>query len=73
MNEEITPISEVGSGSAVLGHLADQARDYFRQAKAPNARRAYASDWHHFAAWCVRHQRTDLPASPETVALYLSG
>jgi site-specific recombinase XerD len=40
--------------------------------KADNTKRAYRSDWAHFAGWCAAHGLPALPASPETVALYLS-
>jgi site-specific recombinase XerD len=41
-------------------------------AKAPNTLRAYRADWADFTAWCQRHGRDALPATGETVALYLS-
>jgi len=57
---------------ASLEAAAGQAREYVAAAKASNTRRAYRADWTHFAAWCERHGRPPLPASPETVALYLA-
>jgi site-specific recombinase XerD len=54
-----------------LAELGEQARGYVAQAVAPNTRRAYASDWQRFTAWCQAHQLESLPAAPETVALYL--
>jgi site-specific recombinase XerD len=50
----------------------EQAREYARAAKADNTRRAYASDWNDFREWCRAHHATALPATPETVALYLT-
>ena len=44
---------------------------YIRAAKAPSTLRAYRSDWEHFAAWCGQNDLCELPATPETVALYL--
>ena len=41
-------------------------------AKAPATLRAYRSDWAHFEAWCGAHGADALPASPDTVALYLT-
>lgn len=55
-----------------LGAIASQAEDYLHQAKAPNTLKAYRSDWKDFEAWCQTHGQAALPASPETVALYLS-
>ena len=57
---------------ATLARTTARARDYTKESKAPNTRRAYAADWRDFRAWCVLHGRPSLPASPETVALYLS-
>jgi site-specific recombinase XerD len=59
-------------GTAALAFIAEKAREYVRQAKAPNTRRAYRSDWEHFTAWCQARTLAALPAAPETVALYLS-
>jgi len=36
-----------------------------------NTRRAYRSDWAHFAGWCEAEGRCALPAAAETVAGYL--
>ena len=55
-----------------LATYGQQARDYARQAKAHNTRRAYASDWDDFARWCRPYGFVPLPARPETVALYLT-
>lgn len=55
-----------------LAAYASQAKDYARQAKSHNTRRAYASDWDDFARWCQPYGFLPLPARPETVALYLT-
>lgn len=52
--------------------LADRVRAFLTAAKAPATRRAYASDWRHFTTWCVARGMPSLPATPETVALYLA-
>jgi len=49
-----------------------RAEDYFHAAQSANTRRAYASDWRHFESWCLAAGQGSLPASPETVVLYLS-
>jgi len=56
----------------VLAAVHEQARTYAQGAKAPNTRHAYRADWADFTAWCRVHGRAPLPASPETVALYLT-
>lgn len=55
-----------------LGAIASHAEDFLRQAKAPNTLKAYRSDWKDFVGWCQANGQASLPASPETVALYLS-
>jgi site-specific recombinase XerD len=55
-----------------LAPLAAQARSFIEAAKAENTRRAYRSDWRHFEAWCRGQGLTALPATPETVTLYLT-
>jgi site-specific recombinase XerD len=52
--------------------LAEKAREHVENSKAANTRRAYKSDWQDFTGWCRYHGVTDLPASSETVALYLT-
>jgi site-specific recombinase XerD len=50
----------------------ERARDYASDSVAANTRRAYRADWRDFSAWCARHGLSPLPASPETVAVYLA-
>jgi site-specific recombinase XerD len=40
--------------------------------KSDATRRAYRSDFDHFAAWCKSAGRTPLPATAETIATYLA-
>jgi site-specific recombinase XerD len=51
---------------------AGKARDFAARSKAANTIRAYAADWREFTAWCERHAASQLPAAPETVALYVA-
>jgi site-specific recombinase XerD len=55
-----------------LAKIADRANEFVNQAKAQNTVRAYQADWTHFERWCKAHSQSSLPASPETVALYLT-
>ena len=61
-----------GPPAAPLRVLEQQAEDFVRAAKAPSTLRAYRSDWDHFQRWCAQHTLCPLPASPETIALYLT-
>lgn len=57
---------------AHLAGLADRARGYVEVASSANTRKAYASDWKHFAAWCRRSNLAPLPPHPQTVGLYIT-
>jgi site-specific recombinase XerC len=57
---------------APLDGLREKVRAYLRAGKSDNTRRAYLSDFEHFAAWCDSKFLEALPAAGETVALYLA-
>jgi site-specific recombinase XerD len=50
----------------------DPLAQYVRASKAQNTRRAYAADWRDFTSWCSLANRMALPASTETLCLYLA-
>ncbi len=66
------PISQTQAIVAALNDMAEEARDYASQSKSVNTQRAYRSDWADFTAWCRDHHLAALPATPATVALYLT-
>ena len=55
-----------------LAEIADRASEFIHQSKATNTVRAYRADWTHFEGWCKAQSQTSLPATPETVALYVT-
>lgn len=55
-----------------LERLADRARGYVEAASSSNTRKAYASDWKHFSAWCRRQNLSPLPPEPQVVGLYIT-
>ncbi|MCZ4291546.1 site-specific integrase [Hoeflea alexandrii] len=57
---------------AHLRDLTDRARGYVEAASSANTRRAYASDWKHFTAWCRRQNLSPLPPDPHVVGLYIT-
>jgi integrase len=64
-----------GGEARLPGHLetlADRARGYVEAASSANTRRAYASDWKHFAGWCRRQGLSAMPPSPQTIGLYIT-
>lgn len=77
MIEETTGTALIRPAAApLIPWLLDQeveaARDYVAAARAPATRRAYASDWRLFLAWCDARGIEPLPASPEAVAVFLA-
>jgi site-specific recombinase XerD len=66
------PVATTAALPAIIQAAADKARDYIRESRAANTRRAYAADWRAFAAWCADAGLASLPAAPETVGLYLA-
>lgn len=63
--------NQQSSGQAALTTPL-QAADYIRASKARNTKRAYRSDWLHFALWCGSQGVSALPASVDTVCRYLA-
>lgn len=68
----LPPLVGEDQTSAHLATLADRARGYVEAASSANTRKAYASDWKHFGAWCRRSGLTPLPPHPQTVGLYIT-
>ena len=55
----------------LLDRLTGQVRQYISAAKSDSTLRAYRSDWRSFETWCRQQGLAALPATPDTVALYL--
>ena len=68
-----SPLAEATSGlPRHLLDLTERARGYVEAASSANTRRAYASDWKHFSAWCRRQNFALLPPDPHVVGLYIT-
>jgi site-specific recombinase XerD len=52
--------------------LIYKSKHYVENSKSENTLRAYRSDWNDFVSWCKEHQREFIPASDETVSLYIT-
>lgn len=52
--------------------MAEKVKGYISNAKSENTKKAYRSDWRDFELWCQANGLISLPASPATVAAYLS-
>jgi site-specific recombinase XerD len=51
---------------------AESVLEFAENAKSAGTRRAYASDWRDFAAWCAARGATPLPAQPAIICAYVS-
>ena len=58
--------------SKKLAGNAERAAQYAKQARSENTKKSYRSDWAHFADWCEQHNLNALPATTDTVVLYIS-
>lgn len=67
-----SPLPAKAGLPAQLQDLTERARGYVEAASSANTRKAYASDWKHFAAWCRRQNLSPLPPDPEIVGLYIT-
>ncbi|WLS00705.1 tyrosine-type recombinase/integrase [Shinella sumterensis] len=68
-----SPLAKTSTGlPAHLQDLTERARDYVAAASSANTRKAYASDWKHFSAWCRRQNFSPLPPDPQVVGLYIT-
>lgn len=55
-----------------LAQITSETKKFQASALSPNTARAYASDWKSFEAWCSQMGLLSMPASPVSVANYLS-
>jgi site-specific recombinase XerD len=67
---DLTPLSPA-AGSLTTAEI-DLAMHFAENEKSASTRKAYATDWRDFAAWCAARGATPLPAHPGLVAAYLS-
>jgi len=68
---DIQPFQPV-ENSPELYQLHDQARKLLLSSKAKATTKAYRSDWRDFEAWAEVNRSAALPATPDTVILYLT-
>jgi integrase len=68
MRPEVIPTPDASE----LSRLAAETSGFLAAAKAESTRRAYRADWSHFASWCRQRAFSSLPATPQTVAFYIS-
>lgn len=65
-------VTSKGALALPINEAAEKAKEYARKSAASSTVRAYRNDWADFTMWCQGHDRMPLPATAETVALYLA-
>src|SRR5215469_7424582 len=68
---DLIPLSPADAGALTTAEI-DATMAYASAEKSASTRKAYATDWRDFAAWCAARGATPLPAHPGLVAAYLS-
>ena len=61
-----------GFGGDYMALLRESRAAIAGAARSVNTLRCYASDWALFCRWCLDHGRAWLPASAETIGLYVA-
>lgn len=70
MNSCLTVIEE--NNLSILEVITAKSMEYIEQAKSLNTIKAYRTDFAAFTEWCETYGLTPLPATPQTVANYLT-
>ena len=68
----LIPLPADGGEIALPEALVERAKDYMAEALSERTREAYGRWQRAFTGWCERHGRQSLPASPETIAAWLT-
>jgi site-specific recombinase XerD len=71
LGQDIVPAIE-SPASPALREAVEAASEFIVASRSAATRKAYASDWRHFEAWCAREPLITIPASAGTVAAYLA-
>lgn len=65
-------VPQAPAALATVAMLDADAYEYRRHSKAVNTLKAYRADWADFTAWCAVYRLAALPATPDTIARYLT-
>ena len=71
MSADLVPL-DADRLPAALEADAESARRFAQAARSDATLRAYRSDWADFAVWCDSRSCAAMPATPETVSLYIA-
>lgn len=62
----------MGTALERLTATAEKAKQFADQSRSTSTKRAYKADWSDFSRYCDAHEVASLPATPETVGLYIT-
>lgn len=68
----VSPVQADSAGSELKESHAEAIVSAAVESHSPATRRAYEAAWRHFAEWCAEEGYEDFPATPQTVAAYLT-
>lgn len=68
----LVPLAPDAGELALPDHLIERAKGYAKESLSPRTREAYGHWWSRFTGWCEAHGRQPLPATPETVAAWMT-
>jgi len=60
------------TGQHSLAAISGQVKEFINASRAESTKAAYRKDWEDFSRWCKAAELPSMPATPETVAAYLS-
>ncbi len=72
MDDNIPSVVKAAETSAVLQQAKTRIATYAANSKSENTWKAYQADLGDFSSWCKGYSLAFLPATPETVAAYLT-
>ena len=65
-------VTTAGTTMNLPAEFVEIAKEFASRSKANSTLRVYGSSWRNFVAWCQEHDQVPLPASPETVAVFIA-
>lgn len=68
----VSPVQADSTDSELKESHAEAIVSAAVESHSPATRRAYEAAWRHFAEWCAEEGYEDFPATPQTVAAYLT-
>jgi site-specific recombinase XerD len=68
----IGPSANQHPDHTLLVPLIEQVQEFIEEGISQHTREAYERDWQQFVAWCEQYHLPSMPASPETIACYMT-